>query len=450
MNTASVDIDQAILSVTSLIEIIEDLGFDASLIEIESDVSNPMNNPVPSRTGEQFLEDSGEYTEERSLRKDSFVESNHFRKVMLQLDEADNVRLASKGEEPSLEALRNFIGVTSASYSPKEKDSDNAHFNLTIDESIIGPRALVNMLEREFNLHATVASLGGFMMAGRLLKMHQKEQSKQGYKLLAASCFTLPILVITMILPSYQAANAILDTLIMKGLNIYGVALLVLCTPVQWVVGWSFHAKAMKTIASRSLGMDFLISSGTTAAYVFSIFGMIQGIYSGVARDEDVEFFETAAVLITVVIFGKYLECYAKGKTAAAIHRLSSLRATHARLVRSDISIINSLFASPLGSPVKKTRGTGGGSGLGEEGGESLYSMSEMTEINMGSMSNESTGSGIGSIGSPGGGGDTLIDASLLQRGDVLRLVEGESVPSDGTLLSSRVGIDESMLTGTR
>jgi hypothetical protein len=81
------------------------------------------------------------------------------------------------------------------------------------------------------------------MMAGRMLKMHQKEIGKQQQMLLAASAFTLPILMITMVLPDYPAAKALLDTHLARGLNLYGLLLLVLCSPVQWVVGWSFHMK---------------------------------------------------------------------------------------------------------------------------------------------------------------------------------------------------------------
>lgn len=382
MNAASIVIDDEILTSDDLIEIIEDLGFDASLLEIEEEVVALTPNCDVSNQNSSMISTIDQATLHQP------------RKLMLQIDEKDNHLLSSCVDSVS-EALRMRDGVTAIMYCHREKDSDNSHFNLTIDEKILGPRALVKMLKREFNLRAVVMSLGGFMMAGRLLKMHQKEQSKQGFRLLTATVFTLPILIITMILPEYPAQKALLDLVIVEGLNVYGVMLLVLCSPVQWIVGWSFHAKAFKSIFTGSLGMDFLISSGTTAAYIFSLYGMFLGINSGVARDEDVEFFETAAVLITVVIFGKYLECYARGKTAAAIHRLSSLRATHARLIRCDVGTVED--------------------------------------------SEDDTDED---------GRDTLIDASLLQRGDVLRLVEGESVPSDGILLTNSVGIDESMLTG--
>ena len=62
------------------------------------------------------------------------------------------------------------------------------------------------------------------------------------------------------------------------------------------------------------------------------------GIVAGEPNMRDVEYFETSAVLITAVLLGKYLEVYAKGQTAAAIHKLSKLKASSARLVRSGTS----------------------------------------------------------------------------------------------------------------
>jgi len=416
MNAASIDIEPSI-TWSDLVEIIEDLGFEASLLEIEDEETTAKaNESIKSNLDSQSLgvpllnHSSGVLVKEEKM-----IAKINTRKVMLQVDDKDAASLSANSGSLILEELRRQKGVIDANFTnAKEgKDSINCYFKLTLHESLVGPRVLLSLLELKFQLHATVVSQGGFMMAGRMLKLHDKELKKQRDKLLIASIFTVPILIITMVLPGYPTAKAVIDTPLMKGvgLNVYGLLLLLLCSPVQWIIGWAFHVKALRSMQSGSLGMDFLISSGTIAAYVFSVFGLLQGISRGVAKDEDCEFFETAAVLITVVIFGKYLECYARGVTAAAIHRLSSLRATHARLVTSE-------------------------------------------EAEMGvEIADEFVGDSTGVlIESKGGGderfGDTLIDASLLQRDDMLRLVEGESVPADGILMSNSVGIDESMLTG--
>jgi P-type Cu+ transporter len=387
MNTATIDVGKSDLTSEDLVTIIDDLGFEVSLLEIVPDTLNTSING----------------------KCDDAAAKNRIRKLMLQLE--DGVRPVPEVAAAALASLIAYNGVMTATYSGIQKDSDSTHFKVTIDEDQVGPRALVNMLMKTYNMETTVASLGGFMMAGRMLKIHQREQLKHKFRLLIAAAFTVPLLIITMILPEYPTTDALLDISLMRGLNLYGVLLLVLSSPVQWFVGWSFHVKGMSSMMSGALGMDFLISSGTTAAYMFSVFGLIQGVFTGIARDEDVEYFQTAAVLITVVIFGKYLECYAKGRTAAAIHKLSSLRATHARLVRYE----------------------DGGIGLSGDDSTDYESAGEVDVIDV------TRGSAAG---------DIMIDSSLLQRGDVIRLVEGESAPADGIVMTNSVGMDESMLTG--
>jgi P-type Cu+ transporter len=382
MNTAAIDVGNNEISPTALIEIIEDLGFDASLLEVEKE------------PGEADLDTCGP----NDLDKDSQ------RKLMLQVNDADLRLLTSTNTTTILNTLQSFRGVISATFSGFQKNSDYVFFNITIDEGLVGPRALVALLEKSFNVHTTVTSMGGFMMAGRMLKMQQKEQRKHFYRLLIAAVVTGPLLIIAMALPMVMEAKMYLDILIMKGLNVYGLVLFVLASIVQWYSGWAFHRKAFLSMLAGSLGMDFLISSGTIAAYTFSLFGLVQGMVTGKIHNEDVEFFETAAVLIAVVILGKYLECYAKGQTALAIHRLTNLRATRARLVRS------------------------GDEGLDDES----IIRSEVDDF----------------VTGPSSAGDILIDASLLQKGDIIRLVEGESAPSDGILLTNSMGMDESMLTG--
>ena len=404
MNTATVEIGDSALSSETLIGIIEDMGFDASPLDNDAGEEAATNQIIECVNGEQ----SEGYINRVSI-KGVGSGGGEFRKLMLEIDSCDFRYLAATATS-ALANLQKHPGVINCTYSNILRDTDSAHFKMLIDESIVGPRTLVHMLERTLDLHTTVASLGGFMMAARMLKLQQSEQRKQGYRLLIASVFTIPILIITMVLPEYPPALTLLDTHIIKGLNVYGVLLLILSSPVLWIVGWPFHVKGLRSIMSGTLGMDFLVSSGTIAAYAFSLFGLAEGIRNGVARDEDVEFFETAAILIAVVVFGKYLECYAKGKTAAAIHRLTSLRATHARLVRSDPS-----------------------SACETDGEASDFETEEIESMDI-----------YGGLNS----GDKMIDANLLQRGDVIRLVEGESVPSDGVLLNCSVGVDESMLTG--
>jgi len=107
----------------------------------------------------------------------------------------------------------------------------------------------------------------------------------------------------------------------------YRVLLLfLLATPVQFVVGKTFYLGAWSALKNRIGTMDTLIAVGTSAAYVYSIAAMF-----GLVAEQ---YFETAAVLITLVILGKYLEAVAKGRTSDAIRRLMGLAPKVATVVR--------------------------------------------------------------------------------------------------------------------
>lgn len=90
-------------------------------------------------------------------------------------------------------------------------------------------------------------------------------------------------------------------------------------TPVQFFIGWIFYEGAWKALKNRSANMDVLVALGTSAAYFYSIYGMLNGSHH--------LYFETSAVLITLVLVGKYLEALAKGRTTAAMEKLLSLQA---------------------------------------------------------------------------------------------------------------------------
>jgi Cu+-exporting ATPase len=113
------------------------------------------------------------------------------------------------------------------------------------------------------------------------------------------------------------------------------VASFLLATPVQFWSGWQFYKGAWQVGRHRSTDMNTLISLGTSAAYFYSIVatfwpGAIESA-SGVMAEV---YFETAAIIIALILFGRWLEARAKGQTSAAIKRLMGLRAKTARVVR--------------------------------------------------------------------------------------------------------------------
>jgi Cu+-exporting ATPase len=101
-----------------------------------------------------------------------------------------------------------------------------------------------------------------------------------------------------------------------------------LATPVQFIVGWQFYKGTWSALKNKSANMDSLIALGTSAAYFFSVYLVLFHPGSG-------QYFETSAILITLVIMGKYFEAIAKGRTSEAIKKLMQLTPKTAMVKRN-------------------------------------------------------------------------------------------------------------------
>lgn len=105
-----------------------------------------------------------------------------------------------------------------------------------------------------------------------------------------------------------------------------------LATPVQFIIGKQFYVGAYKALKNKSANMDVLVALGTSAAYFYSVFLAYQSIGSGIHMVE--LYFETSAILITLIILGKLFEARAKGRSSEAIKKLMGLQAKTATVER--------------------------------------------------------------------------------------------------------------------
>lgn len=105
-----------------------------------------------------------------------------------------------------------------------------------------------------------------------------------------------------------------------------------LATPVQFIIGRQFYIGAYKALRNKSANMDVLVSLGTSAAYFYSLYESIQSIGH---HGHDVHlYYETSAVLITLILLGKLFEAKAKGRSSDAIKKLMGLQAKTAIVER--------------------------------------------------------------------------------------------------------------------
>jgi Cu+-exporting ATPase len=114
--------------------------------------------------------------------------------------------------------------------------------------------------------------------------------------------------------------------------------MLALAAPVQFYVGWDYYVGGWKALRNGSANMDVLVAMGSSAAFFYSLPVTVALTLGSTALGAHV-YFETAAVIITLIKLGKLLEARAKGQTSAAIKKLMGLRAKTARVVRDGAEI---------------------------------------------------------------------------------------------------------------
>ncbi len=107
--------------------------------------------------------------------------------------------------------------------------------------------------------------------------------------------------------------------------------LFALATPVQFYVGKQYYVGAYKALKNGSANMDVLIALGSSAAYFYSVAVLLFPTLGHMT------YFETSALIITLILVGKYLEAVAKGRTSSAIKALIGLQPKTARVVRDGV-----------------------------------------------------------------------------------------------------------------
>src|SRR5947209_1432204 len=147
-------------------------------------------------------------------------------------------------------------------------------------------------------------------------KRKREEITRKRNLLILGIVLTLPVVILSMFfMNSFVGENYLL---------------LALTTPVWAVVGWEFHWRALRSLRHRSANMDTLISLGSTAAYLISVVATFFPQVVG-----SITFYDTAALIVTLIFLGKYLEVRAKGQTNEAIKKLAGLQPRTAHVIRN-------------------------------------------------------------------------------------------------------------------
>eukprot|EP01132_Coremiostelium_polycephalum_P002605 gene2605-3229_t len=218
------------------------------------------------------------------------------------------------------------------------------------------------------------------------LQKEEAERVKRNLKISVA--FTIPVFLLGMILHKIKFCHFLFKTQVIHGVSIADAIMLICSTPVQFYIGKRFYINGWKSLKHGGANMDVLVALGTSCAYFYSIMILMLDFANPESHSTDAmkTFFETSASLITFILLGKYLEIIAKGKTSEAIKKLMSLQATKAILLGVDIN-------------------------------------DQVIE-------------------------EKEIDIELVQRGDLLKVLPGSKIPTDGVVVSGSSSVDEAIITG--
>ncbi|KAL6651183.1 hypothetical protein ACP70R_010108 [Stipagrostis hirtigluma subsp. patula] len=244
-----------------------------------------------------------------------------------------------------------------------------------------GPRDLIEVIESATSGHVT-ASIYPEADGREHNRFGEIRRYKQSF--FWSLLFTIPVFLTSMVFMYIPGLKDGVEKKVVNMMSIGELLRWILSTPVQFVIGRKFYVGAYKAICRGSPNMDVLIALGTNTAYFYSVYSVLRAATSDNYMATD--FFETSSMLISFILLGKYLEILARGKTSEAIAKLMNLAPETATLLIHD-----------------------------QEGNVV---------------------------------GEKEIDSRLIQKNDVIKVAPGGKVASDGFVIWGQSHVNESMVTG--
>ena len=211
-----------------------------------------------------------------------------------------------------------------------------------------------------------------------------KEALEWKRRLIWSLVFAIPGFFVSMIGNRIPGIRPVLAAHLFNGIYFGDILSLLITTPAQFWVGSKFYRSAYKSLKHGSATMDVLVMLGTSAAYFYSFFVMATAMFNITPNYRPFLFFETSTMIIMFVSLGRYLENKAKGKTSAALTDLMALAPSMATIY----------IDAPTCTQEKK------------------------------------------------------IPTELVEVGDTVKLVPGDKIPADGTVIRGTSSVDESAITG--
>lgn len=246
-----------------------------------------------------------------------------------------NIPCIGIGDENMAQETFKISGMTCAACSSRiervldrEEGIDQVSVNLVMEKGTVTFDP--NQISIE-EIYERVAKIGyqAFPMETKKEADQRKhdELKRQKYKFIVSLVLALPLLYTMFAHFSFLSFIPVPELLLNPWFQ------LILATPIQFVLGWQFYVGAYKSLINKSANMDVLVAMGTSAAYFYSIYLMFTTPHHH-GHSHTPLYFETSAILITLILLGKYFEKRAKGHASDAISKLAALQVRDAEVER--------------------------------------------------------------------------------------------------------------------
>ncbi len=203
-----------------------------------------------------------------------------------------------------------------------------ASLNLATEKATV--RYLAGEVETR-DLEQAVEGAGYSVVNGGEVEASADDAGAEEYRKLRNNFLVAAVLTALILIGSLPHMLGFMSPIPMGWLNL---GLLALATPVQFWAGWRFYRGAYGALKHGQANMNTLVVLGTSAAYLYSAVATVApGLFAGAGGRADV-YFDTSALIITLILLGRLLEMRARGRTNEAIKKLAGLRAKTARVVR--------------------------------------------------------------------------------------------------------------------
>ncbi|RHZ69500.1 hypothetical protein Glove_283g19 [Diversispora epigaea] len=374
MSNASLEFDKSKVSIEQIETAINDSGYKVKDVNIEEEKSQSQNE-VREENTESVI----------SVKDcDTTSTTNQIENVTITMLSIEGISCASCINTIE-QAIRPLTGVKHIHVNLLTSEATIKH-----DNHKIGPRDLTKALDELGYESQLIKNKFSNQDGNNIHERAEREQLKLKKRFLWSLLFAIPTFIISMIfmliLPKTNKIRMTFEYQIIPCLEVATLILFILSTPVQFLLGYPFYVKGIRSIwYSHQANMDTLVAVGTTVAY----FGSLLNVIIPIVEKKDTagqQFFETSVFLITFIWLGRWLESKAKGKTFETITKLMELQPEKATLItiNDDHNVIE----------------------------------------------------------------ERDIDLGLVQVGDILKVNPGARIPCDGKIYRGTTTLDESMLTG--